>query len=396
MDVSAIINKDLIKLREHFNARGFDIRIVGGAVRDFINGAVPHDIDLCTDATPDEQLAIYTEFGIHNIPTGVQHGTYTAVMNGEGYEITTLRTESEHDGRYATMAYTRDWTEDASRRDLTINAMALTFEGELIDPFGGKADLENKVVRFVGDAQERMEEDYLRILRYFRFVGRYSNEATARSNVPADALYKAVHGLSGISAERIWSEMKKILAHPSARWVVPMMTYHSVFDIIQWPTLTSPFDLLKENGCTDPVLLLAGMMYMRDQDAVDRIAERFKLSSEERQILIDIGRWDREPSIEELRRRLIHNRHASAQDGMNKSASKVLEFFTNGKIVGYFDNFVKPEFPLTGDDLKAIGIQPGPQMGSIMKQMKELWISKDCEPSRESLIKLVERSPFYK
>lgn len=395
MDVSAIINADLIKLREHFNARGFDIRIVGGAVRDFISGTIPHDIDLCTDATPDEQLAIYTEFGIHNIPTGVQHGTYTAVINGEGYEITTLRTESEHDGRHATMAYTRDWTEDASRRDLTINAMALTFEGELIDPFGGEADLKANVVRFVGNAQERMEEDYLRILRYFRFVGRYSTAETAAKHSPADALYTAVHGLKGISAERIWSEMKKILAHPSASWVIPMMTYHSVLDIIEFPTRVEKhweapnFNQLKEAGCVDPVLLVASLMHVRDRAAVDRISTRCKMSTDERQILIDISRWDHAPTDDELRKELIHNRHAAAQASMNISASKVLEFFTEGKTVGHFDNFVKPEFPVTGDDLKAMGIQPGAQMGATLKRLKEVWMINDCEPTREGLLELV-------
>jgi tRNA nucleotidyltransferase/poly(A) polymerase len=389
MDVSAIINADLIKLREHFNAKGFDIRIVGGAVRDFISGTIPHDIDLCTDATPDEQLAIYTEFGIHNIPTGVQHGTYTAVMNGEGYEITTLRTESEHDGRHATMAYTRDWTEDASRRDLTINAMALTFEGELVDPFGGEADLKNHVVRFVGNAEERMTEDYLRILRYFRFLGRYSDEQTAKANVPGADLYKTVNGLSNISAERIWAEMKKIMAHPSASWVVPMMIFHSVFDVIEFPTSTAAFHELKLNGCTDPVLLTAGMMYVRDKEAVDRIAARLKMSTDERQILLDIGRFDHAPTIEELRNELMSNRHAAAQDGLNRSASKVLEFYTDGKTVGYFDSFVKPEFPVTGDDLVAVGIKPGPQMGAIMKQLKEVWMSKDCTPDKEALMQAV-------
>lgn len=389
MNVSVLINEDLKLLRTHFNARGFDIRIVGGAVRDFIAGAVPHDIDLCTDAFPDEQLAIYEECGIHFIPTGVQHGTYTAVMNGEGYEITSLRTESEHDGRHAVMAFTRDWTEDASRRDLTINAMALTFNGELVDPFGGAIDLQNNVVRFVGEANERMTEDYLRILRYFRFLGRYSDEATAKATVPAQAIYDTVNGLAGISAERIWTEIKKIMAHPSASWVISMMEYHSVFDVIQFPTAydQKTFFELKENGCTDPVLLTVARMQNIDRAGVDVLAARFKWSSDEHDVARKIAEYRTVAApIAETKRQLVHNRHPHAEENLKHVYSKVVEFYTAGREVDYYKNVVVPVFPVTGEDLAAIGVERGSAMGHHLKEMKTAWMDSNYVMTRDELL----------
>jgi tRNA nucleotidyltransferase/poly(A) polymerase len=395
-DMSKLINDDLRGLRKQFQAKGFDIRIVGGAVRDFLNGQIPSDVDLCTDATPDEQLALYQEFGLHFIPTGVQHGTYTVVMNGEGYEITSLRTESEHDGRYAKMAFTKDWTEDASRRDLTINAISLTFDGEVVDPFNGYGDLMLGNVRFVGDPAERMEEDYLRILRYFRFLGRYGSELSARKIVPADALYRAVHGLANISAERIWSEMKKIIAHPSAVWILPLMEYHSVLDVIKFPG-TSGYDAwrffeLKKSGCTDPVLLTVACMYIIDRESVDRLAVRLKWSSDEIEVARKIADYrDVLAPIAEAKYQLIHNRHPHAEEGMKYVLSKSVEFYTVGRLVDFFKAFVKPQFPITGDDLIARGFKPGQEVGVVLKQLKNEWMNSNYEATREQLLEVIRR-----
>ncbi len=389
-DVSKIVSEDLKWLRAQFQARGFDIRIVGGAVRDTMNGQVPNDVDFCTDASQVEQFALYEELraehpDFHYIATGVDHGTYTVIptRGGEGYEITSLRTESQHDGRHAVVAYTKDWTEDLSRRDLTINAMALSFEGELFDPFNGLDDLKNNVVRFVGDAEERMTEDYLRILRYFRFLGRYSDEATAKATIPGEALYKTMNGLRDISAERIWSEMKKIVAHPSAVWVVPMMIYHSVMDVIEFPTSTNDFFELKAHDCTDPILLTVSLMYIRDAAAIDRIAKRLKWSNDEKKVASEISRYDSKPVYNMLLTQMVlHGRDRAA-------TSKVAEFFNEGGWAADIEVYRIPVFPVTGDDLKAAGITPGPRMGAVMRSMKEVWWTNGAEPTRDDLIKLV-------
>ena len=394
-DINKLINDDLRGLRKQFQSKGFDIRVVGGAVRDFLNGQIPHDVDLCTDAFPDEQLALYQEFGLHFIPTGEKHGTYTVVINGEGYEITSLRTESEHDGRYAKMAFTRDWTEDASRRDLTINAMALTFDGEIVDPFGGLNDLRLGLVRFVGNAEERMEEDYLRILRYFRFLGRYGEEHSAKANIPGDELYRTVGGLQNISAERIWSEMKKIIAHPSASWILPLMEYHSVLDIIQFPGPTDKwrfFDL-KEAGCTDPILLTVACMYICDRESIDRLAARLKWSTDEIEVARKIAEYKDVPApIAEARHQLIHNRHPHAEEGLKHVLSKVVEFYTVGgaMYVNYFKNFVKPQFPVTGDDMVSLGIKPGAAIGAELKRLKTEWMNGGYTATREELLAMVK------
>ena len=200
-------------LRAAFQSRGFDIRLVGGAVRDILVGVEPKDMDFCTDANPDEQREIYTAHGYRFVETGLQHGTITVVIDHVGYEITSLRTETDHDGRHATVAYTRDWMEDLSRRDFTFNAMAMTFDGEVIDPFGGRDDLQNQMVRFVGDADARVKEDYLRILRWFRFQARFGKPG--RIDPAAwQAILDNYKGLKQISRERVWSELKKIVVHP--------------------------------------------------------------------------------------------------------------------------------------------------------------------------------------
>ena len=174
MDIS-FITDDLKALRAQFVAAGFDLRLVGGVVRDTIASIPAKDIDLCTDATPEQQIEIYHRYGYRAIPTGLQHGTITVVLDSVPYEITSLRIDVKTDGRHAEVEFTNDWHADLARRDLTINAMAMTFDGEVIDPFGGQQDLQDRVVRFVGDAEQRIQEDYLRILRCIRFMGRFGD-----------------------------------------------------------------------------------------------------------------------------------------------------------------------------------------------------------------------------
>jgi tRNA nucleotidyltransferase/poly(A) polymerase len=174
-DLTSVITVELEALRALFQAWDFDLRLVGGVVRDMLSDVTPKDVDLCTDADPEQMMMIFREHGVTFYETGLQHGTLTVNLNGQIYEITSLRTDSNHDGRHAEVTYTRDWLADLARRDLTVNAMALTFDGDLIDPFNGAADLAAKKVRFVGDPNQRMREDYLRILRFFRFHARIAN-----------------------------------------------------------------------------------------------------------------------------------------------------------------------------------------------------------------------------
>ena len=157
-----IVNSNIRKLGDIFDDAGYEVRIVGGAVRDIALGKEPKDIDFATDATPDEMIAMLDKAGIKHIPTGIEHGTITAVLNGEPFEITTLRADTETDGRKAKVDFIRNWKDDAQRRDLTYNAMSMDIDGNLYDYFDGMDDLQNKVCKFVGDPAERIKEDYLR------------------------------------------------------------------------------------------------------------------------------------------------------------------------------------------------------------------------------------------
>jgi tRNA nucleotidyltransferase (CCA-adding enzyme) len=391
--VAAVTTPDILWLREQFQARGYDIRIVGGAVRDLLIGLVPNDVDFCTDASQLEQHALYKELAASfpefvYLPTGIDHGTYTVIptRGGEGYEITSLRTESQHDGRHAVVAYTKDWIEDLSRRDLTINAMALTFDGELIDPFSGLFDLHTNTVRFVGNPEERMNEDYLRILRFFRFLGRFGSEDQAERTMPGSELYRAVNGLEQISAERIWAEMKKIIAHPSAPWVMRAMEYHSVLDIIHMPGPSEHFYKLHASGCTDPVLLVVACMYIRDKEAVERMAKRLKWSGDEKKVALAVIKYGSEaPATDELKMMM-------AVAGSEKALTvKVSEFWYDSAQVAELSAWGIPVFPVTGDDLKQMGMKPGKEMGTTLMQLKYTWFQQGATASKEFLLSLIKK-----
>jgi poly(A) polymerase len=198
-----------------------DARVVGGAVRDALAGHEITDIDLATPRLPEQVMQALQAAGIRAVPTGLDHGTVTAVAGGRGFEITTLRRDVETDGRHARVAFTEDWRADAARRDFTINALSMTRDGAVFDYFDGVADLRAGRLRFVGDPATRIAEDYLRILRFFRFFSRY---AVGPADPAALAAIRAgVPGLAALSAERVWSELARILSAPDPRAAISLM-----------------------------------------------------------------------------------------------------------------------------------------------------------------------------
>lgn len=199
----------LLPLREVFGAHGHELRFVGGCVRDWILGLKIQDVDLATTFPANQAYTTLQKAGFKVVPTGMDHGTLTVVINHFPYEITTLRRDISTDGRRATICYTDDWQEDAARRDFTFNALYRSFEGELFDYFGGQNDLENGVVRFIGDPVSRVCEDYLRILRLFRFYARYGRQEIAQDTLAVCREY--AHFLKNLSIERITHEMSLIL-----------------------------------------------------------------------------------------------------------------------------------------------------------------------------------------
>lgn len=208
-----LMTPEMKKLCDLFEKYNYELRIAGGAVRDVLMNKTPHDIDFATTATPSQMKDMFTKEGIRMINmNGEKHGTITArIDDKENFEVTTLRIDVVTDGRRAEVAFTTDWKIDANRRDLTINAMFLDFQWTLYDYFNGKEDLENRRIRFVGNPNERIQEDYLRIMRYFRFFGRIADSNTVHEKETLEAIKQNANGLQMVSGERLWMELSKII-----------------------------------------------------------------------------------------------------------------------------------------------------------------------------------------
>ena len=377
------ISQNLKTLRGHFVESGFDIRFVGGCVRDFLCGTAPKDIDLCSDATPDEQISIYKKYGVSYHETGLQHGTITVVIDGEVYEITSLRVDTNHDGRHAVVHYTKDWISDLARRDLTINAMEMTFDGEIIDPFNGRNDLNNRHVRFVGNPTDRMREDYLRILRWMRFHGRFSPDSSLDQETANAAVTNAV-GLRGISRERVWMEVSKIISGEGAAYLMSSMYDLGIAENIGLPAMRGADDLmLIRKDTTNPVTL---MFILLGGEAMENIATEWKWSAEERDFGMFLAKM---ANFENTCIRDNWPVWMVAYDSYPKHWVAELMRIIIGKDAGdaFMDSEI-PEFPVAGRDLLAKGILPGKQVGYMLKGMKLEWAESGFMKSKEELMRV--------
>jgi tRNA nucleotidyltransferase (CCA-adding enzyme) len=376
-----MITSELVKLRESFVKRGFDIRLVGGAVRDFLLGKNPKDIDFCTDATPDEQEAIYKEDNIHHVATGLAHGTWTVVIGKETYEITTLRTETNHDGRHADVAWTRNWIEDLSRRDLTINSMAMTFDGTIIDPFGGEKDLENKRIRFIGDPVERMKEDYLRILRFFRFHARIAgkNGDQLYDKVSVESAQLCAPGLLNISRERVWSEMSKIVSGKVGYYILADLISFNIAQYIDLPVKDNIHNLITAHGNTkEPASLMAA--YLGDKESVESLADKWKWSKEEKKQAIYI--------VEHPNLTLKQAKFKIAVDKDKKyMVAETLRVQNDSEDADELLEWSVPKFPVNGDDLLELGMVPGLAMKTALYDLKSKWGLSNYKMTKDDLLK---------
>lgn len=359
-----LLTPGLVKLGNLYKTNGHDLRIVGGAVRDLMLGNDPKDIDLASDATPQESIELLKSINAKVIETGLQHGTITAIIDGEDYEITTLRIDTEHTGRHATVEFTRDWKTDAERRDLTFNAMSLDLDGTLYDYFNGIEDLKKGRAHFVGDADARIKEDYLRILRFFRFKGRLSQPNFDQETL--DAIERNAEGLKQISGERIWMEMGKILAGDHMIKILDKIKDTGVDLYIGLPAYDPKIINRTKKNTNNPVVLLASMV-QDDQEAVD-LATRWKFKS-----------YDRE-----LMRFVVNNRFGrftekEAKDMWtdpkikNEYVVELAKYFGKPDLVDELQAWETPEFPVTGEMLIQAGLKPGPQMGTILRSLEKEW-----------------------
>jgi poly(A) polymerase/tRNA nucleotidyltransferase (CCA-adding enzyme) len=304
------------------------------------------------------------------VPTGLDHGTVTAVAHHRGFEVTTLRRDVATDGRHATVAFTDDFRQDAARRDFTINAMSMTPRGEVFDYFDGIADLRAGRVRFVGSAATRIAEDYLRILRFFRFWARYGTavpdaEATA-------AIAEAVPGLARLSAERVWSELKRILAAPDPRAAVALMHRLGVLAAVL-PEGVDPArlaELVAAGAPAEPLLRLAALL---DGDAAV-LAERLRLSLAERDRLLALRAAPAPPPDAD---------DAALRRALADTPREVLvgRVWLAGGTTGLLERLAAlpvPTFLLRGRDLAAAGMPAGPEMGALLQALRDWWLAGGC------------------
>lgn len=373
-------------------------RFVGGCIRNALWGEPVADIDLATQIAPETVVTLLKDAKIKTVPTGIAHGTITAVVSGKPYEITTLRRDVETDGRRAVIAYTDDWAEDAQRRDFTVNALYADQSGEVFDPTGeGLADIEARRFRFVGDADQRVREDYLRILRLFRFVAWYGRDAKITKEA-LTACRENRSGLKTLSAERVWSETKKLLSAPDPVRSVRIMLQQELLDTLL-PEASNVDGLScmvslegREAIKPDPMLRLMAMMGREPLPAV-LMAKRLRMSNKEADRLkawasdgeslsSDMSERARMQAIYRSGKQTILDRArlraAGATDPLESSRWMVLADLALG--------WTPPAFPLRGADLVKAGVPKGPKLGKALAALEALWVRSGFSTEKPQLL----------
>lgn len=386
-------------------AQGAEVRFVGGCVRDALAGRPVRDIDIATHLPPAEVITLLEAAGLRAVPTGLAHGTVTAIADHKPFEITTLREDVETFGRHARVAFTDDWTADAARRDFTFNALSCAPDGTLYDPFGGIADLAAGRVRFVGDPEARIREDYLRLLRFFRFQAHYGR--TPPEPAVLDIAAALAPELTRLSGERIRAELFKTLLAPAPLSVVELMLDRGILRPILPVTgesavlaallvaerTAAPGEPLEPPA---PVPRLAALIQPR-RAAAETTADRLRLSTRERFALLHLA----EPPLDPLddlsprdRHRLVRKlstplsrallrlswarRHAGAPPARPDAAFAAA--------LGEVPRLAAIAFPLSGRDALAAGVAEGPAVGRLLDAVEDWWAARDFRPSRKECL----------
>jgi tRNA nucleotidyltransferase/poly(A) polymerase len=364
------------------SGNGEEARLVGGCVRDHLIGIDPKDIDIATTALPEQVRDIFEAAGFKVIPTGLQHGTVTVVHGGVPYEVTTLRADVETDGRHARVEYIRDWRHDAERRDFTINAMSVSADGKLHDYFGGYDDLMAGGVQFVGDPSRRITEDYLRILRFFRFRARFGS---AGDDKAIDAVATHASGLQNISVERIWMEMSKIIVHPEGYGQVLLMDEIGILPHIGFNADSRFLSGLRQmRRHTDRPGMVLGAMVSGEWQAAE-IAAAWKLSSEETTDAVLAARTLADFTEDE------HYWLSKAVD--MQDPIKLVPSLRMNRLKEAADAIEAgvPEFPLMGRDLIAAGMKPGPDLGRTLAELRQEWKDSRFAMDKDALLAMADK-----
>jgi poly(A) polymerase len=377
------------------DAGGVDFRFVGGAVRDGLLGRTVADIDVATPAMPEAVIRAVEAAGLKAIPTGIAHGTVTAVVGRRPFEITTLRRDVETDGRHAVVAFTDDWRQDAARRDFTMNALYADRDGAITDFFGGEADAKAGRVRFIGEPAQRIAEDALRILRFFRFHAWYGRGPLDPNGLAACVRLAGM--IDRLSGERIRVELFKTLAapDPGAAWTAMIdagVMAHAIPAAVHVDRLSGMVALEQALGLTaDPVRRLAALTGAASAELLVSLKDRLKLSNRDEAHLRSFdGLAGRTEFVERRKfgRALygaepvwVRDTAMLAQVGTGTPNAETLAGLSR-----FIEGWAEPKFPLTGADLKQAGIAPGPNMGRMLVELESWWIEADFAPDREACL----------
>ena len=391
---------DTTRLFDTLREAGHSVRFVGGCVRDTVIGRPVSDIDVATDAEPGTVLELLGAAMNRAVPTGIEHGTVTAAPATRSFEITTLRRDVATDGRRAEVQFTKDWVEDASRRDFTFNALSADQDGKVYDYFGGLEDLKDGRVRFIGDALERVAEDYLRVLRYFRFYAHYAKtEPDTDSFAACRAAATHVENLSG---ERIWAELSRTLITHNPGSVFQMMEdiglLRLLFPVGRSVKRLEALAALEEMVLFDPepIRRLTALIQPNRSEA-SQIATRLRLTRDDTHRLDDLSasRGESSAGMAELSlRRALYTlgrdqfRDLILLDWADQITMNATEAAQS--VQGWKDTWdtaslwEPPEFPLVGEDVLEMGVEEGPRVGELLESIEEWWVEQAFRPDREA------------
>ena len=388
--------KTVLKL---FESNDFQIRLCGGAVRDLLSGKAPKDLDFATTATPEEMIQMFNKHEIRLISeSGWSHGTVTCRVAEQNFEITTLRIDRVTDGRHAKVEYTKNWMLDASRRDLTINSLYMTFEGDVIDYFNGKEDLENQQIRFVGDPDERIKEDYLRILRYFRFFGRIAHEDTQHDEKTLEIISENANGLLNVSGERIWVELILILKGRLVPQILSTMFSCKLFPYIglpEFPNMGRFAEIWKCLSHLSPHHVTALAALFESTESVDHFRKRIKCSNVEHMILEFIvqHRHDIKSGSGRLDHYLdilvdLHRKRKPALPAFYE----FLKYTGDTEAMDYCTHIKIPVFPVSGNLVKEKCCLKGKLVGKALDYLFIQWKNSRYRLSGPELLDMVNET----
>lgn len=402
IDINKLVkNKKILKLFKVVENHGGALRFVGGAVRDTLAGLEGFDLDLATDLSPDELVEACEDNGLKTIPLGIKYGTVGVMIGDKVLEVTSLRKDISTDGRHAEVEFTTDWETDAGRRDLTINAVYADEKGNVFDYYNGIDDLEKGIVRFIGNPSQRIKEDYLRILRFFRFYSIFAKTPIDKKALAA--CKENSEGLQELSMERIRDELFKILVTPRAAETIKIMADNEIVSYILPVPKDENIECLEfldkqinQEKLPKNALARLFILFNPDEAFANNLAVRMKFSKKQKQDFIGLARISvplRDFEVERCLKRIIYtygkdfarNKLMIAQ-ALQK---QILPDFQH--ILNFILNFETPKFPLRGRDIINVGIREQQHIGHILRNLEEIWIESGFTLSKQDLLERLQQ-----